>query len=414
MTDMRIEINAGGIGGISVSDYQTHMQSFVSDADSVIASFKVVKSNTYNLNGGVGNLQRALDSISARVQQEEAKRTAVTQVQSKANDFLRLAARVDNWVAASVEQNKEEFYRTKWLKPMFSIDETAWYEDAWNWLCGAKDAIVEGTKAIRTGIKNTIKKAWDGLVVFYNKYKIIIDTSLIVVGAIAAIVVVVATGGWALVPLLINVFGIQASTAIAISTAIAVATVVTTVASSTLNIVDVWAEIDHPLFDTFQSALNISNSLLNITYSAGNIYNAIKGFRIARFDGNKIIQNNRSFDLAQVDSAGRTNIERMNRGMAPIGKDGKAVELHHLLQTEDGGLIELTQTAHRGKGTYAFWHNTDSSFTSVVDHGKSWTNFTKSYWKWRNNTSYKLPDFITKFSTLINIGTSGSALLDSF
>ena len=411
---MRIEISAGGIGGVSVLDYQTHMQSFVSDADSVIASFKAVKSNTYNLNGGVGNLQGALNSISARVQQEEAKKTAATQIQSKANDFLSLVARVDKQVAVDVEQNKDEFYRTNpWLKPASSTDETTWYEEAWNWLCDTKDAVVEGAKAIWTGIKDTVKKAWDGLVAFYNEHKKIIDTILIVVGAIAAIVAVVATGGWALVPLLINVFAIQASTAIAISTAIAVAAVVTTVASSTLNVVDVWAEIDNPLFNTFQSALNISSSLLNITYSAGTIYNTIKGFRITRFDGNKIIQNNRSFDLTQVDGAGRTNIDRMNRGMAPIGKDGKAVELHHLLQTEDGGLIELTQTAHRGKGTYAFWHNTDSFFTSVVDHGKSWTNFTKSYWKWRNNTSYKLPDFITKFSTLISIGTSGSVLLDN-
>lgn len=45
VTDMRIEINAGGIGGVSVLDYQTHMQSFFFDADSVTASFKSIKSN---------------------------------------------------------------------------------------------------------------------------------------------------------------------------------------------------------------------------------------------------------------------------------------------------------------------------------------------------------------------------------
>lgn len=38
---MHIEINAGGLGGgIAITEYQSNMSSFTSDAESVISSFK--------------------------------------------------------------------------------------------------------------------------------------------------------------------------------------------------------------------------------------------------------------------------------------------------------------------------------------------------------------------------------------
>ena len=41
-----------------------------------------------------------------------------------------------------------------------------------------------------------------------------------------------------------------------------------------------------------------------------------------------------------------TNIERMATGRAPIGTDGKPINLHHMLQSNDSAIAELTQTFH--------------------------------------------------------------------
>lgn len=42
-----------------------------------------------------------------------------------------------------------------------------------------------------------------------------------------------------------------------------------------------------------------------------------------------------------------TNLERMATGRAPIGTDGKPVNLHHMLQSNDSAIAELTQTFHQ-------------------------------------------------------------------
>lgn len=274
---MHIEINAGGLGaGMAVAEYQVNMVDFISDVDSVISSFKAVTGAAYDLSGGVGSLQGAVDDISGRIQQETQKKEAAETVRNKSNEFLDLAIRVDKQVASLVNQNKEEFYQTNpWLRPVTEVDDTPWYEDAWNWLCGVAETVAEGVKDAWEWVKDTAKKAWDGLVAFYNEHKKIIDTILIVVGAIGAIVAVVATGGAALVPLL-GALGVSASAAAAISTAVAVVAVVSTIASSALNVIDIWAEIDNPTFNAWQNGLNFVSAVSNLTYSIGTIYNSIK------------------------------------------------------------------------------------------------------------------------------------------
>lgn len=149
---MHIEINAGGLGaGSAVAEYQWNMADFISDAESVISSFKAVNSKAYDLNGGVGSLQSAVDAVSERIRQEEEKKAAAVTVQKKSNDFLDLAIRVDKQVAILVDQNRDEFYKTNpWLKPAVSTDDIAWYGNIWNWL------------------DETARKAWDGAVKIYE------------------------------------------------------------------------------------------------------------------------------------------------------------------------------------------------------------------------------------------------------
>lgn len=272
---MRIEINAGGLGdGAAVAEYQWNMSGFISDAESVISSFKAVNSKAYDLNGGVGSLQGAVDAISERIQQEEERKEAAVTVQKKSNDFLGLAIRVDKQVATLVDQNRDEFYKTNpWLKPAVAVDDTPWYQDVWYWLCDMGEGIAEGAEAVWEWTKDTAKKAWDGLVEFYNEHKKIIDTVLIVVGAIVAIAAVVASGGGALIPLLMA-FGCSAGVAAVISGAVAVVAVISTVAASTLNVIDIWAEIEDSTFQVWKKGLNIISGVSNLTYSIGTFYNS--------------------------------------------------------------------------------------------------------------------------------------------
>ena len=65
---------------------------------------------------------------------------------------------------------------------------------------------------------------------------------------------------------------------------------------------------------------------------------------------NKYVYKRRGlFDPYQKDAAGRTNLERMKAGLAPIGKDGRPIELHHVGQKEKGPIVEMTYTEHQVK-----------------------------------------------------------------
>ncbi len=193
---MRIEINSGGIdAAVAVSEYQLNASSFSKGIDSIISCFKAIKTETYNLSGGIGNLQGALDEINTRIAAEEERKNNADTIRKKTNDFLDLAIKVDNQVSSLVNQNRDEFYRLNpWLKPPVPESEKPWYEKAWNWLCETGEAIYEGVNNALTWIKDTAKKAWDGLVEFYEEHKKAIATVLMVIAAIAVIVLVPGGG----------------------------------------------------------------------------------------------------------------------------------------------------------------------------------------------------------------------------
>ena len=114
-------------------------------------------------------------------------------------------------------------------------------------------------------------------------WKEILITVTIVIGAVLAIVAVVATGGMALVPLLTTVlttFGVSAglATTIATITSLSVASIaiLSTLGSSTLNIIDTWWNIDNSVFNTFQNILNWTSTISNCFYSIGSIYSSVK------------------------------------------------------------------------------------------------------------------------------------------
>ncbi len=72
----------------------------------------------------------------------------------------------------------------------------------------------------------------------------------------------------------------------------------------------------------------------------------LKSARFKKVNGRIVAQRN-VFDPYQRDALGRTNIERMKQGLAPIGYDGKPVELHHLKQEEDSIIVEMLSSEHK-------------------------------------------------------------------
>lgn len=86
-------------------------------------------------------------------------------------------------------------------------------------------------------------------------------------------------------------------------------------------------------------------------------------------------------DWDQVDEKGRTNRERVERGLAPLGSDGKPIELHHIGQRVDSPLAELTHDEHCGKGNKGILHKDIKS--EVHGEGNTWDRERGNYWRAR-------------------------------
>ncbi len=75
-----------------------------------------------------------------------------------------------------------------------------------------------------------------------------------------------------------------------------------------------------------------------------------------------------------------TNVQRMASGRAPVGIDGKPVNLHHGLQTNDSNLYEMTETFH--KTNHKTIHINDNSIPSGINRAE-FDKIRESYWKER-------------------------------
>jgi len=98
-------------------------------------------------------------------------------------------------------------------------------------------------------------------------------------------------------------------------------------------------------------------------------YISVKGKLVAR--------RNQTFN-PYVKINGMTNIERMRLGLAPIGKDGKPIELHHLKQKDNGIIVELTSTEHRQNSKILHRYETKSQINR-----QKFNKWKKEYWKQR-------------------------------
>ncbi|NKK97341.1 filamentous hemagglutinin N-terminal domain-containing protein [Rhizobium leguminosarum bv. viciae] len=104
-----------------------------------------------------------------------------------------------------------------------------------------------------------------------------------------------------------------------------------------------------------------------------------------QFQGNKVYQRNDLFDPNLVTSwreGGKvitgTNVERMASGRAPIGTDGKSVNLHHITQTQSGPIAELTQSFHQSNGSVI--HINPNTIPSGIDRA-AFDIWKAEYWE---------------------------------
>ncbi|SMF53243.1 HNH/ENDO VII family nuclease [Pseudobacteriovorax antillogorgiicola] len=86
--------------------------------------------------------------------------------------------------------------------------------------------------------------------------------------------------------------------------------------------------------------------------------------------------------IRQRIANGETNVDLMRNGNAPIGSDGKQVELHHLLQEEPGPMAEIVSSMH--KDYHKVLHGLrEESFRKNPQLRREYAKFRRNYWKKR-------------------------------
>ncbi len=115
-------MNAGGLGGaITVAAFAMSYDKMLNEARAVAATFKTVTRMTSQANGGVGNLQTAVDSIEARLRAEQKKIEKIVTAQKKLGEFIVHTVKTDTRVAVMVAINREMFYLVNpWARPSFA------------------------------------------------------------------------------------------------------------------------------------------------------------------------------------------------------------------------------------------------------------------------------------------------------
>ncbi|WP_375661367.1 MULTISPECIES: HNH/ENDO VII family nuclease, partial [unclassified Bartonella] len=102
---------------------------------------------------------------------------------------------------------------------------------------------------------------------------------------------------------------------------------------------------------------------------------------------NKAYQRNDLFDpnkrvkwTEKQETIWGTNVERMAAGRAPIGFDGRSVELHHLKQTPEGPIAEMSKESHNKYSSVI--HANPKTHKSLIEREK-FKKWREEYWKER-------------------------------
>lgn len=86
-------------------------------------------------------------------------------------------------------------------------------------------------------------------------------------------------------------------------------------------------------------------------------------------------------ELLCMDSNEEINLARMEKGLAPIGPDGRPVNLHHMQQSERyGAVLEISETKH--KDNHHALHNNTPDIPSGINRS-AFASLKSAFWKRR-------------------------------
>lgn len=77
----------------------------------------------------------------------------------------------------------------------------------------------------------------------------------------------------------------------------------------------------------------------------------------------KIVLKDTSINPSNKDAMGRSNLERMKRGLAPLDSQGESYNLHHIGQKQDSPLAELKNGIH--KSEYSSLHDVEITKSDI-------------------------------------------------
>ena len=241
------------------------MSSLINHAKKAVKEYKSdlksIKSKVLKIDSGICNVDDVISDIKSSTQTQENKIDALDNLKKDVNEFISDVVRIDGDAADAINKSKNDFYdKYEYLKPDI---EKSWLEEKVDNAC------------------EWCKEHW----------KEILITVTIVIGAVLAIVAVVASGGLALMPLLTGL-GLSASAAASISTIVGAVAVISTIGSSILNLINTWCDIDSSTFKTLKNVFNWTSIISNGVYSFGYIYNGFKGISnaaIKEMNGNRLV-----------------------------------------------------------------------------------------------------------------------------
>ena len=133
-----------------------------------------------------------------------------------------------------------------------------------------------------------------------------------------------------------------------------------------------------------ESSITCEGGSGSVIYTSVEYEGTVKVNGEVRDVSRKVYQRN-DIDFEYFDeTTGLTNLERMQAGKPPIGTDGNAIQLHHILQKEAGPMVEIREITHQEY--YSQLHGLiedGASFRNDPILNKQYNNFRRSYWKWR-------------------------------
>ena len=343
--------------------------------DGLSMAFSDAKRTTSTLHDALSTLKSkidvaataaSVDTSQTQAQQAQArestKKSSLTLAYEKLDELISDTGRVDQRASSKISSREDDFYkRYYYLKPECKKSKKEKRHDKWaeRW---------QNFKDFWGGVGNAIANIAKNVVDFCKEHwKEILATVVIVVGAVLAIAAVIATGGVALVPLLTGLItgaGSLFGATIAVSTAMTIATVISmtvavvavgsTLASSTLNIIDVWCDTsDNPTFKKWQKGLNITAAISNGLYSIGNLYNSVKGVSGKEFIArNKAIENGKmgysNLDAKHPNMKHQSGADYDQTRKTEILNENRARNNGQLRSDKTGKLLEQPQKSARG------------------------------------------------------------------